>query len=333
MADVETLLAPVSEDNPVGEDLSYDHERQLIEQAFETGDGLDGAAADDRDWRATVRQIEGQFARTKDVWLPVYLCRAGAQMGSLETVETGAQALAGLFELYWETVHPQIEELGLPGRKAPCDSLAARGGFLLPLERVVLVAHPRLGAYSGADIERFRSEQEAADGYGMFRAALADLGDEALNVALGRISAIEDGFRRADKVFTDAAAGEPSPNFSPAYAVLATLKRALASFLSTAAESEDNGEAEAAESAGEGGGSSGGGGGKRLSGKVQSRDDVITALDAIGDYYRRIEPSHPLQQLTQRAKHWVTMDFLELMQEIVPDATYQASQLLNKREE
>lgn len=335
MADLETLLAPVSEDNPVGEDLSYDHERQQIEQAFETGDGLDDSEGADRDWRSIVRMIEGQFSRTKDVWLPVYLCRAGAKQGSLETVELGAQALAGLFERYWDTVHPQLDELGLPGRKAPCDSLTGRGSFLMPLERVVLVAHPRLGAFTGADIERFRSEQTAAEGYGMFRATLDDMGEEPLTAAIARLNNIEEALRRADKIFTDAAAGEQSPHYAPTFAVLATLRQALSSFLVSGGQ----GAGEAADEAGEDGGdfASGGpargGGGQRLSGKVNSRDDVVAALDMIADYYMRSEPSHPLRQLTERAKHWVMMDFMELMREIVPDATYQAQQLLNKREQ
>jgi type VI secretion system protein ImpA len=325
--DLETLLAPVSEEQPAGPDLSYSNERQQIEQAFESNEGGGSDGEDERDWRTIVRLIEEQAGQTKDIWLPVYLCRAGARSGSLETVALGAQGLAGLFETYWDTVHPQLEELGLMGRKAPCDSLAARGEFLMPLERTVLVAHPRLGAFSGADIQRFRTEQEAADGYGMFRAALDELGDEALEAAVAQLNAIEDGLRRADQVFTNAAAGEPSPNYSPAYALLASLKQALQSFMAGAPQTEL-----AADGEGDSPGAPAAAG-PRISGRVDSRDDVIRALDAIADYYRRLEPSHPLQQLTQRARHWVTMDFLDLMQEIAPDATFQARQLLNKREE
>jgi type VI secretion system ImpA family protein len=326
--DLETLLAPVSEEQPAGPDLSYSNERQQIEQAFESNE--DGGEGEDRDWRTIIRLIEQQSGQTKDIWLPVYLARAGARSGSLDTVALGAQALAGLFETYWETVHPQLEELGLMGRKAPCDSLAARGEFLMPLERTVLVAHPRLGAFTGADLQRFRVEQEAADGYGMFRAALDDLGDAALEAAVAQLNTIEDGLRRADKVFTNEASGEPSPNYAPAYTLLASLKQALQSFMAGAPQTEL-----AVEGAGDSPGGPGApaASGPRISGRVDSRDDVIRALDAITDYYRRLEPSHPLQQLTQRARHWVTMDFLDLMQEIAPDATFQARQLLNKREE
>jgi len=327
---LEQILAPVAEENPVGDDLSYDPERQEIERAFEAA-STPGEGDAELDWRTVVRQIESQFGRTKDIWLAAYLCRAGARMGSLETVALGAEALGGLFQSYWDTVHPQLDEVGLIGRKSPCDSLASRGDFLLPLERVVLVRHPRLGVFTGQDLERFRTEQESADGYGMFRATLAELGDGALLEASALIDRIEAGLRQADQIFTAAAAGDASPNFSATYAALSSLRAGLSAFLAGA----DGGEPAAADEGGQEGGDGAApaaGGGQRLSGRIQNTDDVVRALDAIADYYRRSEPSHPILFLVMRAKHWVGMDFLALMGEIAPDAVYTASQLLNKRE-
>jgi type VI secretion system protein ImpA len=327
---LQDILTPISEDNPTGEDLSYDPERQEIEQAFEA---LKAQGEDDteQDWRPVVRQIEEQFGRTKDTWLAVYLCRAGALMGSLETVALGAEALGALFQIYWATVHPQLEELGLIGRKSPCDSLASRGDFLLPLEKVVLIRHPRLGAFTGQDLDRFRTEQASADGYGMFRATLDELGDSVLLEAAEMVQRIEAGIRQADQIFTSNAGGEPSPNFAPTYATLAGLRAGLSAFLSTASGGGESGSTEGGEEVSDGAGASAGGG-QRLSGRIQNTEDVVRALDAIADYYRRSEPSHPILFLVMRAKHWVGMDFLALMAEIAPDAVYTASQLLNKRE-
>jgi type VI secretion system protein ImpA len=322
---LEKLLAPVDDENPVGQDLSYSNERQQIEQAFES----EAAEDDERDWREVMKLIEDQAAQTKDIWLPVYVCRAGALAGSLETAAMGAQALAGMFEQYWDTVHPQLEELGLMGRKAPCDSLASRGGFLLPLERTVLVTHPRLGAFTGEDIQRFAKEREGADNYGMFRALLEDRGDEILQEAIAQLDQIEDGLRRADRIFTDAAGGEPSPNYSPTYATLSALRQALGQFLSTPMEAPSD---EAGSDVGGGGGGQASAG-PRNSGRVDNRDDVIRSLDLIADYYRRSEPSHPLLPLIDRVREWVAMDFMDLMKQIAPDAMNQVRDLLNRRED
>ena len=334
--DVDTLLTPVSDDAPAGEDLSYDTSRYELEQAFESSVSIDASgeetAAQEVDWRRILSSIEEQFGRSKDIWLAVYLCRAGARSGSLETVEAGAQALAGLMERYWDTVHPTLDELGLPGRKAPCDALTRRAEFLGPLERTAILTHPRLGTFTGADLERFRTEAENADGYGMFRAALEDSPPESLTEALERLNRIEDGLRRADKVFTEHAAGEPSPNYAPTYETLAMLKRAVQTFAPGAAPAGDGADAGAAETASDGGGSAAGaGGGGRIGGKVESREDVMTALDAIGDYYRRREPGSPVPVLLQRARAWVTLDFLSVLKDIAPDAVDDAKRVLVKR--
>jgi type VI secretion system protein ImpA len=332
----EALLEACSEDQPCGEDLSYDSERSEIELAFESGGSSDPDAPEavEIDWRPVLKQIEAQFSRTKDIWLAVYLCRAGARSGALEVVEVGAQTLAGLFERYWDGVHPTLDELGVPGRKAPCDALARRTEFLGPLERAILISHPRLGSYSGADVERFRSGGDGEDGYGMFRAALDDLGAEALQQALERLKSIEDGFRRADRVFTANANGEQPPNFSPTYEVLGRLQRGLTAFVPGAddAANDDAGADDnvGASSGGSAGAASGGG---RLSGKVDSREDVTKAIDAIMDYYRRREPSSPVPLALERAKAWVTLDFMSVLKDIAPDGVDEATKVLVRRAE
>ena len=337
----EALLEPVSEDAPAGEDLSYDSERSELELVFDSSVSVsasgDGADAAEVDWRTVLKQIEGQFGRTKDVWLAVYLCRAGARSGQLDVVEAGAQTLAGLFEQYWDTVHPTIDELGVPGRKGPCDSLAARAEFLIPLERAILFAHPRLGAWSGADLERFRAGGGAAEGYGMFRAALEELGDEPLKEALARVDSIEDGFRRADAAFMANAGGEPTPNFAPTYELLGKIRRGLSTFMTAAPAEAGGDDAEAYDGSASGGSRSGrgpsDGGGARLSGSVDSREDVIRALDAIADYYHRREPSSPVPLVLRRAKAWVTMDFMSVLKDISPNGIDDATTVLMRRDD
>jgi type VI secretion system protein ImpA len=69
-------------------------------------------------------------------------------------------------------------------------------------------------------------------------------------------------------------------------------------------------------------------GGPALSGGVNSRDDVIRAIDAIVDYYKSREPGSPIPVLMKRAKHWVSMDFLEVLDDLVPESMAAAKQVL-----
>jgi type VI secretion system ImpA family protein len=324
--DVEELLAPVSEEEPVGPDLAYDAERGTIEQAFDSSVSIDtsgeaGAAAE-IDWRPIIGQIEQQSTRTKDVWLAVYLTRAGARSGQLALVETGALYLAGLLEQFWDKVHPQLEEYGFQGRKGPCESLARRGEFLGPLERTPLLDHPRLGRFSGADFERFRAGAEAADGYGMFRAALAETPEETLTAIVARLDAILAAIKRADTVLTANADGDTGANFQPTYELITQMKKAVQSFTSSPAAAEEEA-APATDSA-----DAGAGGGPRIAGRVESREDVIKAMDAIADYYRRREPTSPVPAALQRVREWVSLDFLALLEDIAPNSLDEAKRVL-----
>jgi type VI secretion system ImpA family protein len=327
--DLDQLLAPVSEDEPAGPDLAYDAGRQAIEQAFETSISIDSSgaesAASDVDWRQIINAIVDQSGKTKDVWLAVYLSRAGAVSGDLETVETGVRYLAGLLEEYWPNVHPQLEEYGFQGRKGPCDSLAGLPQFVNPLRRLKLLRHARLGEYSGQDFERFHSGGDGEDGYGMFRAALEDVGQEGLDEISLRLDAIVDGVKRADLVLTSNAEDGGSTNFQTTYDALNQLKRAVAAFGAKPVETE---EAEAEAGADEG---SGGGGGPRISGQVNSREDVARALEAISDYYRRKEPAHPMVMLLQRANEWIGLDFMAILRDIAPSSVEEAKSVLQSR--
>ncbi len=326
--DLDQLLAPVSEDEPSGPDLAYDSGRQEIEQAFETSISIDSSGAEaqasDVDWRRIIDSIATQSAQTKDVWLAVYLCRAGALSGNLETVEIGAKYLAGLLETYWPSVHPQLEEYGFQGRKGPCDSLAGLPQFINPLRRLKVLKHPRLGEYSGEDFERFRANGEDEDGYGMFRAALEDVGQDGLDEIAARLDAILDGVKRADLVLTSNADDGGATNFQPTYDALAQLKRAVLAFGSTPVAEEPEDEEAASGAAPE---RSGG----KLSGRVENREDVARALEAIADYYRRKEPTHPMLMLLQRANDWITMSFIGILEDIAPSGLDEARNVLQSR--
>ena len=64
-----------------------------------------------------------------------------------------------------------------------------------------------------------------------------------------------------------------------------------------------------------------------MPGQINTREDVVKALDQIIAYYERHEPSHPLPIVMKRAGRMVTMSFLEIMKDVAPDAMSQAELL------
>ncbi|HEY3595873.1 MAG TPA: hypothetical protein VGL13_18440, partial [Polyangiaceae bacterium] len=59
-------------------------------------------------------------------------------------------------------------------------------------------------------------------------------------------------------------------------------------------------------------------------GEIRSRDDVVRTLDKIVDYYRRCEPSSPVPLFLERCKRLVSMNFLDILRDMTPDALSQA---------
>jgi len=331
--DLGRLLAPVSDDNPTGPDLAYDPARYEIEQAFETAVSIDAsgveAQASDVDWRAIITRIVEQSDRTKDIWLAIYLCRAGARAGQLETVETGARYLAGLLEAYWPTLHPQLEDYGFQGRKGPCDSLAGIAQFIIPLRKITLISHPRLGDYSIDDFERFRLGGEGEPGYGMFRAALEDVSQEGLDEIIQRLNAIEDGLRRVDLVLTAHADEGGGTNLKTTYEALGQMRRAVQAFGSRPIESEIEEPSTPPDVASP----SFSHPTPPTGGRLETREDVVRALEAVGDYYRRKEPGHPVLALLQRAREWVGLDFMAILEDIAPGSLDEARTVLQSRKQ
>lgn len=313
---LDELLAPVSGEAPGGVDL-FDHpDRQQIEQAFEA----DAASVD---WRGIVALIEGQSRLSKDIWLAIYLARAGARMGRIDVVATGCEMLAGLMEQYWDVLHPSLEDYGFIGRRGACESLARIGTFLGPLKRIVLVDHPRLGSYTAEDLERFETEGDAADGFGMFRHAIEETPPEALEQALASLALVRGAIERVDNALMANAGDETGTDFKATYQALDAIRRSLVPYILSESAPDDAG-ASAVEEPSENAV-------QRGVGRLDSREDVARALDAISDYYSRREPSSPILVALRRVRGWINMDFMALLEDIAPNSVSEAGSVLLTR--
>jgi type VI secretion system protein ImpA len=281
------------------------------------------------DWRPVVLAIEEQGRRSKDVWLAVYLARAGARAGRFDWIEAGLAYLAGLVERYWSSVHPQLSEYGFQGRKGACDTLVHYREFVGPLQASPLFAHPRYGSFTGGDVQRFHRGGDAEDGYGAFRAALADGGEVELRTIAPRLKAIEALVRRTDTVLVAEAGGESGTNFASLYEALAAIRTAIAAFVPEAPVMlDDSGSADDVSAAGTADRTAN----TALLG-VRTREEVRRALALIVDYYRVHEPCSPVPLLLTRAQAWVDYSFLDVLGDIAPGAVPDVRMLLELRDQ
>lgn len=338
--DLKALLAPLADDAPAGLDRTYSLERIQIEEAFaENQDNVgasyvdgelvarEASAASGPDWRKITTLIRGESGCVRDLWLGVYLARAGARAGDLETVVDGLALTQGLLERWWETGWPSLEEDGPIARKTACASLETSTGFLRPLLAVPLIKHSRLGIFTGGDFMRFAaSDGPSEDGYGPFRAAVQEADAEEMALLKARLLAGQTSLAAISQTLTGHLGGKDF-NLKDSGEVFEGIIRALAVFTEGAAPidaiaDEDESGASAIAAKGSGG-----------PGVIANRKDVIRALEAICEFYRRSEPSSPIPLVLKRARGWVELDFLQVLQDIAPGGASEARSVLSTREE
>lgn len=125
--------------------------------------------------------------------------------------------------------------------------------------------------------------------------------------------------------------GIDSPSFGP---VISQLKTMVDSADRFTAAFQPPGDPEAAPQESEGAGANPAAGGTVAAPRgfmvttPRTRDDVMTALDAIASYYSQWEPTSPVPLMLKRVRAWVRMDFMELIEEIAPGSVDDAKRLL-----
>lgn len=111
-----SLLEPVADEAPCGDELSYDQafidlERLAVgktEQQF----GSTIIPAENPDWHQVALRASGLLKRTKDLRVATLLTRAWVELDGLAGYRRGVALIAELLERYWPALHPRIETDG-----------------------------------------------------------------------------------------------------------------------------------------------------------------------------------------------------------------------------
>lgn len=338
MKSLEELLAPVAEGGPAGSDMSGHQDYLDIQTAFDMNFPADTGAYDEdaefgrpppADWRGILTKIEGLCALSKDLFLAASLARTGIPLNDVRMVERGLLMMAGLLEQYWDEVHPTLDDLEYQGRLGICEQIAGRGAFAFPLLRMQVLDTGR-ASFTGDDLTAYAEAAGAINESDPIASAVAAMDEADREDFSNTLASIKSAILRISDVMKANANGESPPDFS---VTLDTLDLVKAGFDALAGLTGDFGSDEVAQGADTDGAagdavSAGAGTGARITGTVQSREDVLRALQAIEDYYARSEPAHPLKVAMARMRGWVRMDFMEILEDISPRSIDDAKNVL-----
>lgn len=331
---LEKLGQPVDDDDPAGPDLEYDPAYLAVFRAAEgtperqMGDTL--VAAEEPDWRRVRDLAVDLLTRSKDLRVAVLATRALLHVQGLEGFGGGLALIHGLMDQYWEGLHPRLDpdDDNDPTARVNClVELCDREHLLEALRGTPLVQSRVFGPLTYRDIEIAEGRAvAAADGAGLDAAAIngafqdCDIEDlkRAATLAAGALGRIRD----IEAVLGARLRPDQTPDLDSLVGLLSAIDGSLHARLSQRLP-------EGAESAEAPAGSQGDASGPEArpaavaqapSGQINSREDVVRAIDRICDYYSRNEPSSPVPLLLLRARRLATGSFVDIVRDLAPDA-------------
>lgn len=352
--DLASLLAPVPGDQPAGTDLRKDHSptsiyfrlrdaraeaRDAEREAEAVGGEEDGAPGERRTgrelaaealarWR-TVQDLAGMAlaGSSKDLEVAAWLTEALVRNAGLRGLAAGASVIAGLAERFWDDLYPRPDEDGMETRLAPVTGLSGRdrdGTLMQPLRRTTLFRRLdgekepfeywrlRAGTVASDDFERegraagpahwsaLRREIAGALAAWTAMSAALDARADGAGPSTRRVGELLSDIDAVTRRFTpseDAAAGATasSPSLAAGLAGPDALPTAVARPEASAPVT--------------------------TAGAISSREDAFSRLGEIAAWFKKAEPHSPLGYTLEEAVRRGRMSWIELLAELMPDAS------------
>lgn len=334
MIAVETLLSELSPDSPCGDDLEYDPVFAEMERAAqgkpEQQFGEKIVPGEEPNWKEVRTKALELLTRTKDLRVLMHLARAVLNTDRLPDFNACVAAMRRLIEQHWDQVHPRLDpDDGLDPtlRVNLLASLCDSATILRYLRKVPVVASKSLGRFNFKDVEIAKGDAPAppegappAPTLATIEAAFMECDLEELKADAQATREAMENVKALEAAVTERVGAGQSTSLDAVIAALKPMQEALAQQLTRRGVVDKPAGGEAAATAnGEGEMAA-----PPAVDEIRSRDDVIRVLDKLCEYYAQHEPSSPLPLLLKRAKRLTTLSFMEIIQDLAPDAVAQA---------
>jgi type VI secretion system protein ImpA len=339
MINVDDLLKPVADDKPCGEDFTYHPSFQNLETLSRGKPETQFSQAEDPDWKEVRDSALEVLGQSKHLAAGVILTVSLVKIGGLEGLRDGLATVRGMTEKYWGDVYPKLDpdDNNDPTERLNIlNNLSSAGEpykFTSHVKQIILCESPAMGRVTLGQIMAAKDGGSDPD-MNQIQAAFRDAGADAAKAALTLVTETIDHAQGIEGFLDSTIGAGRGVNFESLGKLLDEMKRAVKPF---AADGEgaaevpaENGEVAAGAPSG---GRSAARGGPGVSGTIQSRADVVKALDLICDYYRENEPSSPVPLIIQRAQRLVDKDFMTIMSDLTPDALTQLQVITGKPKE
>lgn len=332
---LEYLLNEISPESPCGVNLEEDaiflkleDEARFVEER-QMGDST--LPAKEPDWKL-VRSLSLELLeRSRDIQVALHLTCSLLRTEGFNGLNQGLTLLKGWLEKYWDSVYPLQD----PDDTYPVlriNTLGSLNDYTLirgPINHIPLT-QSAIGNFSWRDIELAEGkispiEDEQQLDKSVIEAAFNDTDFITLKNLVTWIKQSREQLEGISTVVIKNTDTVNAPNFSALNGLLDRISNLLDKKIQQRQVMEANNDnVELTEQV-----SLNTENNKEVikQGSISNRADVVRSIDEICKYFDRYEPSSPVPFLLLRAKKLLTMNFMEILRDMSPDAVGQAENI------
>jgi type VI secretion system protein ImpA len=329
MTDIESLLAPISDASPCGEDLSFSPEFDAIQEDRRSDDAtLDqGEWVTDlktADWTAVIQKCSELLStRCKDLRLTGWMAEALTRTEGFAGLAAGYQLMAGLFQRYGDCVHPGAEEEDQELRIGSLNWLLVQS---MDWVRTIPLTSAPQGSYDAIAIEAAARAHQGSDSDNHPDSAQIDAARTATPFEFYQRLAEQIPLAQAALDSLEAAAeqrlAQEAPSFTAARDTLNDVAGTALRMAAAVGVSPDQMQApqqlspapEAASAPAAAQPSA-----PQVSGEITSRKEALLQLRRVADFFRRTEPHSPVAYLAEKAARWGNMPLHVWLKTVLKD--------------
>lgn len=340
MLDYDKYLIDIEGDTPCGDNLEYDalilEVREAIEGKPDQQIGDDVIEGIEPDWKKVKKNCLKLCNQTHSLEVVISLTQSLMNLEGYGGLSEGSKFLEGIIEKYWHCLHPQID----PNDNDPIERLNMLAlfedfNFLLSLQKVELISSKGVGNVSLYDIRNLKKNSNEEEGDNpkdgkLIDAVFKSCSNEDKEKVYSDVSQCLSSFENISNLLQNEenVGSSLAPRFEELLKILNESKKSIGSHLEQVNENLSSEDGNFSENVNENNSVSASTG-NSMSG-INNRDDVVSAIKKIEDYYYKNEPGSPIPMLLQRAKSLVNKDFIQLMEELSPDSLQQLEQILGR---
>ena len=346
---LDDLLQPISEENPVGDDIRDDSsptspyytikDARNAARAAERNNMFDGDSSEaDDQWRKIIDLAPDILQNhAKDLEIASWYTEALIRRYGFQGLRDGFKLIQGLIDQYWDNLYPMPDEDGIETRVASLTGLngeGAEGVLIVPIRNVQITEGYEPGPFSfwkyqqALDIEKIIDEDAKASKASKLGFSKDDV-DNAVNESSESffvnirddVSESIDLYKDIGRRLDEYCGINDAPPISNITNILGDCLGAINHIgkykMPSEEEAEEGIDGENGESGAQGGGDSQ----AQASGPVKNRTDAFKKLTEISEFFRKTEPHSPISYIIERAVKWGDMPLDDLMRELIPDSS------------